>query len=157
LAIEIREATERDIGDLIELWKEFMDFHRVRDSFFTRRKNGHEMWAVYMKPNIKGDRYLVLIASEDDRPVGYCVATVLSYPPVLRTIEYGFIQDMAVTASHRRMGVGEALFQRAESWLLGKGVTRIEANVLVKNEVSRAFWRKMGFEDYLERLARKYE
>ncbi|NLD35815.1 MAG: hypothetical protein GX654_03015 [Desulfatiglans sp.] len=34
--INYREAIKEDIPRLVELWKELMDFHGARDSFFSR-------------------------------------------------------------------------------------------------------------------------
>ena len=35
--IEIREAKEKDISAMVELWKEFIDFHAESEPFFTNR------------------------------------------------------------------------------------------------------------------------
>ncbi|MCA9437597.1 MAG: GNAT family N-acetyltransferase, partial [Candidatus Omnitrophica bacterium] len=52
----------------------------------------------------------------------------------------------------RRKGIGERLFRETVEWFRAKGVDRIELRVVVANEVSTAFWRKMGFAAYMEIL-----
>ena len=152
--MEIREATIDDIPELTELWKEFMDFHGRYDPFFTRAADGHERWAEFARANIENEDWLVLIALEGNQAVGYCMAAVLDYPPVMETKRHGLIQDVAVTGRCRRNGIGERMVRRTEAWIRARGVRRIELHVATTNEISRAFWRKMGFSEYVERLAK---
>jgi ribosomal protein S18 acetylase RimI-like enzyme len=154
--MKIREATTEDIPALVELWKEFMDFHRSRDSYFSRTPDGHERWAKFATGNIDKDDWLFIVAEIDGTIGGYCMATILDNPPVIPTRQYGYIQDIVVTSGNRRSGIGTALFKHAEHWLLSKGMDRIELDVSTTNEVSSAFWRNNGFGDYLERLSKSY-
>jgi len=154
--MKIREAVTDDLPEMIELWKEFMDFHKVRDPFFTRSENGHEKWAKFALSNMESDDWIVLVAVDGDKIVGYCMASVVDYPPVLEIKQHGLIQDITVTKSSRRKGVGTQLYREAERWLLEKGVIRIELNVAATNEISRAFFRYIGFKDYVQRLAQDY-
>lgn len=154
LPIEIREACRTDLDEIVELWKEFMEFHRQRDPFFTRAAEGHRRFRSFVADNLDAPDWLVLVAIEEDRPVGYCMATVLEYPPVLELKRHGFVQDVAVTEVARRHGVGSALFERTEQWFRKQGITRIELNVAAANEASQAFWRRMGFRDCIHRWAR---
>jgi GNAT superfamily N-acetyltransferase len=152
--IEIRKARKDDLGEIVELWKEFMDFHRDRDRFFTRSHDGHTRFRRYVGDNLRDPAWLVLVAIEADRPVGYLMATVLEYPPVFKIKRHGFVQDVAVTEVARRHGVASALFERAEHWFRQRGLSRIELNVAAANGVSQSFWRKMGFVDSIHRWAK---
>ncbi len=42
--MEITEARENHIPEIVELWKEFMDFHRDIDPRFPMRKDAHTNW-----------------------------------------------------------------------------------------------------------------
>jgi ribosomal protein S18 acetylase RimI-like enzyme len=154
IGTEIREATRNDLDEIVELWKEFMDFHRRRDSFFTRSHDGHAKFRNFVTENIDNPDWLVVVALEAERPIGYCMATVMDYPPVFELQQHGFIQDVAVTEVARRHGVASSLFEHAENWLRRRGVRRIELNVAAANEVSQGFWRRMGFKDSIHRWAK---
>jgi GNAT superfamily N-acetyltransferase len=154
--MKIRLATTRDIPVLQELWKEFMDFHAEQEPFWTRSKKGHEVWAGFFQGHIDDDDKLALVAEDAGQLVGYGLAVLQEYPPVLVLSRYGMIRDMAVTATHRRRGVGRALFAEMERWFLIRGVEHVELNVSVANEGARRFWRSMGFRDFIEKLARDY-
>jgi GNAT superfamily N-acetyltransferase len=152
--LEIRDACTADLDEIVELWKEFMEFHRQLDPFFTRAPDGHRQFRRFVADNLDNPDWLVLVAVEADRPVGYCMATVLEYPPVFELKRHGFVQDIAVTEVARRHGVGSGLFGRAEQWFRKRGITRIELNVAAANEVSQTFWRRLGFRDSIHRWAR---
>ena len=152
--LEIRQASTADLDEIVELWKEFMDFHRQRDPFFTRAVDGHRRFRSFVAENLESPDWAVLVSIEADRPVGYIMATVLEYPPVFEVKRHGFVQDIAVTEVARRHGVGSALFERAETWFRKRGITRIELNVAAANDTSQAFWRRLGFTDSIHRWAK---
>ncbi len=68
----IRSATRRDIPDIVRLWEELMDFHRQRDPFYTRARNGSDLFRRFVEENIENDAACVLVAVVDDGIVGYC-------------------------------------------------------------------------------------
>lgn len=152
--MRLREATVDDVPRLVELWAEFMDHHRAGDPFYTRAPGAEEAWAAFVRDGLGGEDWLVVVGEEGGEVVGYCLAQILERPPIVANRWYGFVQDLAVTATHRDRGVGSALFERVETWFAARGVDRIELNVSAYNETARTFWRRKGFGDYLERLAK---
>jgi len=153
----IREASIEDADVIIELWKEFIDFHGVRDEAFRRSHDGHEQFGAYVRKNIVSEEWLVLVAVENGKLIGYCTATVAEYPPVLERARYGFIQDIAVTETCRGQGVGTRFVTRAELWFRRRGITRIQLHVASANEVSQAFWNRLGFKEYMRTLTREFQ
>jgi ribosomal protein S18 acetylase RimI-like enzyme len=148
----IRAATRRDIPALIELWEELMDFHEVRDPHFTRARNGSRLFARFVGENIRNDAACVLVATVEDRIVGYCQGMLDRHPPALAEPEYGQILDFLVTAEYRRAGLGEQMFRTLCAWFRREGMHRIEVRHSTANEIAARFWTKMGFEPYLETL-----
>jgi len=151
--INVREAVENDIPSMVELWKEMMDFHRERDQVFTRTATGHERWIDFITDHMSKDQSCVLVAECEDQIVGHCLAFITENPPVITTQCYGLFQELAVTANHRRCGIGEELVNQMLKWFRDHNIKRIEVKVSVHNELSTAFWRKMGFGTYLESLS----
>jgi GNAT superfamily N-acetyltransferase len=92
------------------------------------------------------------VAKCNGRIAGHSLAFISEYPPVLTIKRYGLFQDLAVTADYRKCGIGESLFDKTLKWFREHGIERIEVRVSVHNELSTAFWRKMGFKPYLETL-----
>ncbi len=151
----IRLAAEHDIIAMQELWKEFIDFHKDCDPFFTRSNDGHVQFGKFVKENILSPNWHVLVATDGEEVIGYCMATTMSYPPVYVKNRYGVIQDIAVSERYRRKGIGTALYAAAVEWLKSRGMDRTELEVSARNESSNAFWRKQGFTDFMHKLSRE--
>ena len=151
--IGIRKATEQDLPQMVELSKDLMDFHATRDPIFTRKPDSERAWETFMRENMAKDKACVFVAEGDDRVIGYCLALISNYPPVLSAPTYGELMDLMVHEEYRRRGVGERLFSAAKAWYGQQGIRRIEVRVAVTNEISTRFWRKMDFKPYLETLA----
>jgi len=161
-SVTVREATEEDLLRILELWKEFMDFHAERDAWYTRSGRGHECFAEFVRKNIATVEASVLVADVDvdvdvdtdagAGAVGYAMARVGERPAVFDDRRTGEVLDLAVAAPHRRKGAGERLVGAVLDWFRGLGLARVELGAIVTNEVANAFWRKMGFRPYMSRL-----
>ena len=56
-----------------------------------------------------------------------------------------YIQDIMVTSSMRRTGVGSALMDGVRSFMAERGIHRMDLQVLVENVGALAFYRQQGF------------
>jgi len=148
--VSIRKAVAEDVSAIVELWKELIDFHKERDRFFSRSVTGHEGFADFVTGRISSEISNVFVAEVGKDLVGYCLAFIEKYPPVLEMLEYGLVQDLGVTKKYQRRGIGKRLLKEAQNWFSEKGVHRIEARVAKSNKLSTEFWAKMGFSPYLE-------
>jgi ribosomal protein S18 acetylase RimI-like enzyme len=148
--IKYRPAIENDIPEVVELWKEFIDFHKFRDSFFSRSKEGPENFGKFIAQNLRKDDAILYIAETNGEVIGHILATIQNYPSVFEIKRYGLINDLAVSSAYRRIGIGQHLFSLVKDWLVKKDIRRIEIEVAIANEVSTSFWGKMNFRPYKE-------
>jgi len=149
--VTIRKARQGDVGAVVELWKELMDFHKTVDPVFTRRRSGHKAFAEYLsKEYIGGDQRRAWVAQVGQKVVGFCMAVIEDYPPVLILKRYGHLEVLAVTKRWRGKGVGAKLLRRARKWFCEKGMSRVEVHYAITNELAAGFYAKMGFRPYLE-------
>ncbi|MBD3349872.1 MAG: GNAT family N-acetyltransferase [Candidatus Lokiarchaeota archaeon] len=149
----IRRATEKDIEQIGELWKELMDFHAKRDIYFQRGKEGHVYWKKRILEAIeKKSTNLVLVAENSNQIVGYIYAYIAEFLPVFDRMLFGFIVDISVTDKCRKSGIGRELVLKTLNWFKQRHIKRIEVVVSVKNEISTKFWRKVGFNEFKEIL-----
>ena len=145
----IRKATVADLDAILNLWQELMEFHRQRNPHFALASDGREQFTEFIAGHMKADTSCVLVAAEDGEVAGYCLAMQMKYPPVFAQRDCGLLSDLAVTARCRRHGLGERLYRTAQSWFANRNIRRIEVRVTVSNEVSTAFWKKMGFAPFV--------
>jgi GNAT superfamily N-acetyltransferase len=151
--VTIRKAREGDVGAVVELWKELMDFHKAVDPVFTRRRGGHKAFAEYLrKEYIGGDRRCAWVAQAGEEVVGLCMGVIEDYPPLLVLKQYGLLEVMAVTKRWRGKGIGTKLLRRARKWFCEKGMSRVEVRYSTVNELAAGFYAKIGFRPYLKTL-----
>jgi len=79
-----------------------------------------------------------LVAWDGDRPAGHA-HLALTEPPEL--------QDVEVSASYRRRGVGSALTAAAEAEARKRGFDRLRVTVSVDNAAAQALYRTLGYGD----------
>ncbi len=91
---------------------------------------------------------------EGDLP-GLCIVRVDRAAPILRESERADITDLGVRETARRRGLGRALVGAALEWVEQRGVDRVEARVAAGNSEGQAFWRALGFADFMNVLHRK--
>jgi ribosomal protein S18 acetylase RimI-like enzyme len=148
--INYRQAIEKDIPTIVELWKEFIDFHKIRDSFFSRSKEGPENFGKFIAEKLRKNDAIVYVAEKNGEVIAHILATIQNYPPAFEIKRYGLVNDLAVASACRRMGIGQHLFAMVKDWFVKKEIRRIEIEVSVANEISTSFWRKMNFKLYKE-------
>jgi GNAT superfamily N-acetyltransferase len=127
-----------------------MDFHKALDPVFARRRSGHKAFAEYLsKEYIGGDQRRAWVAQAGQDVVGFCLAAIKDYPPLLVVKQYGHLEVLAVAKRWRGKGVGEKLVKRARRWFCKKGMSRVEVRYSTANELAAGFYAKMGFRPYL--------
>lgn len=147
----IRPARPADAPILAKLWREMWDFHAQVDPRFEAGPAANRAMAEWLGGHADNPDACLLVGEDEGRPVGYALALILENPPVVTLRRYGFISELTVTADARRRGVGTLLLDGVHRWLRGKGVTEVEVNVAARNPVSRSFWKKNGYAEYVER------
>jgi ribosomal protein S18 acetylase RimI-like enzyme len=153
----IREANRRDIAAVVALWKEMMDFHLAYDPRFRFAPDAEREFARHVHATLRSSGARVFIAESGGETIGYILGEIHRRKPIYPIGNYGFISDIAVTERWRRRGVGRALVQSLFTWFRRQGVTAIELFVAEANPISTAFWRGLGFGDYLLLLRKDVE
>ncbi len=148
----VRKATRRDLDAIVTLGRELMDFHEALDPFFTRSADFDTLFGRFVLRNIRSKAACVLVATVDERIVGYCQGMLDRHPPSIMEPEYGLVLDFYVAAGYRRTGVGDRMFKHVREWFRTKGVRRIEVRHSTFNPIAAEFWPKMGFTPYLRTL-----
>lgn len=146
--MEITEAAKKHIPEITKLWMEFMYFNTEIEPFDTSGDNVLTQVENHLRNKITSDDSLVLVAVEDQKVVGYSISQITRMPPFSRGKTIGVIYDMAVTASHRRKGIGKEMLDWIKTWFNNRGIKRIEISVVTKNTIGSSFWREQGFQDF---------
>jgi ribosomal protein S18 acetylase RimI-like enzyme len=151
--MELVRAEEHHLPAIGKLWWEFMLFHQAVDTWFTPREGSVSHFLEHhVSKFMHSDNGLVLVAIENGTVVGYSLSEIQGPSPATKQDKWGYIDQMAVTESYRRRGVGEKMYTEIMAWFEFKGVSRVELELTARNYISYSFWRKHGFKDYMHRL-----
>lgn len=148
----IRPAQSTDVPAIVHLWREMWEFHRRFDPRFEATPLADSVMKNWVEGHLTRERSRVLVAEEKESVAGYCLSMILENPPVVSRQFFGYISEIAVTERARRSGTGGRLLEEMHRWFQSNGCAYVEANISVFNDVARRFWRKYGYQDFLERL-----
>lgn len=153
MAIVVRRARTEDVDPIVRLWREMWELHRSLDPRFEISPAANLVMAKWIEDSLPSDRAAVFVAEEAPGSIdGYCHAVIQEYPPLVPRVLCGYVSEISVR--RRRQGIGSRLLESAHAWFREKGITYAEVNLSVRNEASRAFWRKHGYSEFIERLRR---
>ena len=116
-----------------------------RHRFMTPTAGDERGYAQFLESQLDDEDSVVYLAERDARIVGYVYAAVepLSWKD-LRD-EAGYIHDLLVADEARRLGVGEALLDRAIEWLRERGMPRVLLGTAAQNETAQRLFERRGF------------
>jgi ribosomal protein S18 acetylase RimI-like enzyme len=150
--MRVRQATLKDMEAVLDLWQEMMGYHARLDPRFRPAADGRELFREVLQEWMVDETCRILVAEDDGQVVGYIIGRLAENPAVFKQRYLGHVSDICVAPDRRRTGVGRKLFGFLRKWFRGKGLTVAQLNVAALNPVSQAFWREMGFQDYMQRL-----
>lgn len=114
---------------------------------------------IFIKSMINSLNSDYIIVEDDDKIVGYALIEerVSPYKEYEGFIEdhYAFIYELVVLPEYRTKGYGKTLIEEAINWAKKRNLDSIELNVLSNNYNARAFYDRIGFEEYQIKLRRK--
>ncbi len=149
--MEIVNAREAHVPQILDLWQEFAKHHEPFDPRYPMKENVRAGYETHLREAMQTENTKVLVAMDNDRAVGYTIANIRKTIPWQRE-RYGYIEEMAVTSRYRRRGVGTILFDAVMDWFKMEKLDFVELTVASKNIVGYSFWKKKGFQDYLHNL-----
>jgi GNAT superfamily N-acetyltransferase len=144
--IEIVKAEEKHVADIGNLWWEFIKFHQDIEPVYELNEDAISGFEQnHLRPFMKSEDKLVMVTLEKGRVVGYSMSEIRRIFPGLKREIYGYIDEMAVTDTHRRKGIGQKMFNEIIKWFRGKGIKRVELGTAAQNLIGNSFWQKQGF------------
>jgi ribosomal protein S18 acetylase RimI-like enzyme len=150
--VEIILAQESHVAQMVDLWEEFMRFHEPFDPRYPLADNVRAGYEMYLRELMQAENTKVLAAIGGGQVAGYVIAAIRKPSPAFKREKIGYIEEMAVTASSRRHGVGSVMLKQVFDWFKAENLDMIELSVAAKNKIGYSFWKKHGFRDYLHHL-----
>jgi len=149
--VTIRPATLRDLPEIIALWKTLQATSAAYEPRLAPNETAPAWFTDFLREQLRNDQARVLVAVTDEGVVGYTFGQILRRP-TLQSGDCGYVADLCVAEGARGRGIGRRLFCELRDWFRAQGLHALEAQVVRANPASQAFWRKMGFGDFLRTL-----
>ena len=149
--ILIRPAESLDLPAIITLWRQLQEINASYDPRLVLNGQAESWFLGYLQGNLDNPNMAIFVAEHEKSVVGYTFGQVMQRP-TLQSGDCGYVADVCVRDGWRRQGVGRQLYNRLRAWFLSRGLTAIEVQVVRANPASQAFWRKMGYNDFLRTL-----
>ena len=149
--VTIRVARAVDLPAVIGLWRELQDLNAAFDPRLALNAGAADWFLTYLGDQLDNPHAAVLVAEQEALIVGYVFGQIMRRPTLLSG-DCGYVADVCVREGWRGRGIGRRLHDRLRAWFLAHGITAIEVQVVRANPASQAFWRKMGYGDFLRTL-----
>ena len=148
---KIRLASMEDVPAMCEMWIQLMNFHSDLNKVFRIKESAVISFQKFLESHILGTdgEKIALVASLDNKIVGYAMGNVHSKPSIFALEKIGYISDMYVSPNARNQKIGTLLVKELENRLKSLKITRIELNISPQNPISPHFWNKMGYMPYV--------
>jgi GNAT superfamily N-acetyltransferase len=145
--IVIRHASDSDLPVLGQLGALLMETHYLFDQkrFMAPRGDSAQGYAWFLRSQLKEEDAVVLVADRAGVIVGYVYAGLepTSWKELRDTA--GFVHDVVVADSSRRLGVARLLVEAAIDWLRAHGAPRVVLWTAEKNPAAQNLFSRLGF------------
>ena len=144
--ITVRPATAADQDPLGRFGGALMRMHHEADSRrFIQVEHPEVGYGRFLVSQIANPDSLVLVADHEGAVVGYVYADVESTSWMDLRGPCGYVHDVYVDASARRLGAGRALMRAAIDWIRSKGRSQVVLMTKTANEHAQSLFSTLGF------------
>ncbi|HJR64217.1 MAG TPA: GNAT family N-acetyltransferase [Gemmatimonadaceae bacterium] len=145
-AITVREATEADLGVVLELRLALLAEHRDNLIYRRVRPDLRERARELYLAQLRSPREITLLAERNGEVVGILRCVESSGYPILLPSQYGYVSSAYVRSTARREGVLRTLMESAIAWCRERGLSEMRLHSTVENLRANSAWDALGFE-----------
>lgn len=150
-----RPATRSDVATLVPLWAALLREHAAIDAVLGVEDPAPAALARTIQALVGDAGARVWLAEHGATPLGFCAVRFEAAPPAIAEAGRATITELFVGANGRRRGLGRVLAEAALAWAKERGAARVEVRVAARNAAGQAFWRALGFGDFVDVLDRR--
>jgi ribosomal protein S18 acetylase RimI-like enzyme len=144
--ISVRPARPEDLERLGALAGELVRLHHRTDpKRFFLIPDVEKGYAWWLGKQLDDKDAVVLVATKDDRIIGYAYGSTEERDWNMLLDDHGAIHDVLVDESERRGGAGKKLVLAIASALEARGAKRIVLHTMVGNEAAQKLFAACGF------------
>lgn len=147
--LKIETAGHGRIDELRDLWLSLHHHHQTVAALQPLIADDELSWrrrrALYAEALVEGRGFLV-IATKDDRPVGYAMIRIHHGPDDTWPLgdQYAELYSLSVTPAERGNGIGGALFEAVQRELSRREIVDLVVAVMTGNTAAMRFYERRG-------------
>jgi diamine N-acetyltransferase len=144
-----RPAVLTDYAGLCSLWEFLDEYHREALPHRFRAPAGVRRELNYVRSLIDGPDSTIFVAESSQKELLGLVTTfarIQAEMPIRAERRYVDVDNLVVSPSGRRGGVGRMLMEASAQWGRQRGIKNIEVNVHDFNLAAISFYRSLGYE-----------
>ena len=155
--INIRAAAPRDYDAACALLAEVDELHRLNVPWLFRAPTRQPRSTDFFNQLLRSADAAVFVADAGEL-VGVATALMRASPEfdIFIPQRWGVLDNIAVSRSWRRRGVGTELTRAAERWARDQGAKWIELAVYQFNDSARSFYEALGYSSVSTRLRKPF-
>lgn len=153
--MSVRRAERGDAAAIAALWRSLFEMHAALDPVFALRPEAAGRLEATVLHAIDDRDAAVWVGERAGACLGFCTARIECAPTLARETSRVCIDELVVAAPERRRGLGRTLASAALAWAKQRDAERVEVRVAAGNATGQAFWRALGFADFVDVLDRR--
>jgi GNAT superfamily N-acetyltransferase len=153
----VRRAGAADTAVLGRLGALLLRAHHAFDEqrFMAPGRNPEAGYGSFLRSQLSDDAVAVFVAERDGEVVGYVYAGLEPQSWKELREACGFIHDVAVLETGRRLGVATALVNAAIDWLRSRGAPRVVLWSADGNQAAHRLFERLGFRRTMVEMTRE--
>ncbi|HJO22836.1 MAG: GNAT family N-acetyltransferase [Myxococcota bacterium] len=152
MATGVRRGGRSDVEVIVSLWSESIRHHARLDPHYRLTDGAEVTWRDHLVRLLRAPGAAVFVHECDGAAGGFAVVETTQAAAVLSETVRAEITDLYVRPDARRRGFGSGLVEASLAWAAEQGALRVEVRVVAGNAEGQAFWRTLGFADFVDVL-----
>lgn len=151
--MNIEIIQKKDYSIIAELNKDVQDLHcNMHPSIF--KPYDYEAIRKGFYEYISKENFHSFIAYHEEEPVGYILVCIRDgkETPFKLPCRSLYIDQICIKNEYRHKGIGNKLIDHVKNFAKEQGINRIELTVWTTNHMAKGFFKKAGFENYMENM-----
>ena len=150
--IEIKIATLNDVDDIAQIDQMTGKLHEANlPNYFKHSTESSQK--TFLENAIKSEWSEVFIAKNKQEAIGYLVLFLQDHPKESFVYdEFGYIGSLGVKEEYQRQGIATLLIQKAEEYLINRGIFAMDLDIFMFNDKAFNLYQKLGYEEIKRNL-----
>ena len=151
--MNIEIIQKKDYNIIAKLNKDVQDLHCDMHPDIFKSYDYETMYKGFSE-YISQENFHSFIAYYEEEPVGYILVCIRDYKetPFKAGYKSLYIDQICIKKEYRHKGTGHKLIEYVKNFAKEQGINRIELTVWTTNNNAKSFFRKAGFEPYMENM-----